>query len=73
MSTIVNITNIFAIGFRCNTDHFLSNFLKIRKYSSPFSYMVIDIQTALHFIDAKFLNYTNRDFILPGKNTYKFN
>jgi hypothetical protein len=73
MSTIINITNIFAIGFRCNTDEFLNFFLKIRKYSSPFSYMVIDIRTALNFIDNNFLNYTNKDFILPGKNTYKFN
>ncbi len=30
-------------------------FLKIRKYSSPFSYMVIDIRTALNFIDNNFL------------------
>ena len=68
-----NINNIFAIGFRCNTDDFLSKFLKIRRYSSPFSYMVIDIKTALNFIDNNFLNYTNKDFILFGKNTYKFN
>jgi hypothetical protein len=70
---IININNIFSIGFRCNTDEFLSNFLKIRRYSSPFSYMVIDIKTALNFIDNKFLNYTNKDFSFPGKNTYKFN
>jgi len=73
MSNIININNVFAIGFRCNTDEFLSRFLKIRRYSSPFSYMVIDIKTALNFIDNNFLNYTNKDFILPGKNTYKFN
>ena len=73
MSNIININYIFAIGFRCNTDEFLSTFLKIRRYSSPFSYMVIDIKTALNFIDNNFLNYTNKDFILPGKNTYKFN
>ncbi len=70
---IYNIYNIFAIGFRCNTDEFLSSFLKIRRYSSPFSYMVIDIKTALNFIDNNFLNYTNKDFILSGKNSYKFN
>lgn len=73
MSNIIYINNIFAIGFRCNTDNFLSSFLKIRRYSSPFSYMVIDIKTALNFIDNRFLNFTNKDFILPGKNTYKFN
>jgi hypothetical protein len=73
MSNIININNIFAIGFRCNTDEFLITYLKIRKYSSPFSHMVIDIKTALAFIDNKFENYTNKDFIEPGKNTYKFN
>ena len=35
--------------------------------------MVIDIKTALNFIDNNFLNYTNKYFILPGNNTYKFN
>lgn len=73
MSNIVNINNIFSIGFRCNSDEFLSIFLKIRKYSSPFSYMVIDIKTVLNFIQNKFENYTNNDFIEPGKDTYKFN
>lgn len=73
MPNIINITNIFSIGFRCNVDEFLTDFLKIRKYSSPFSYMVIDLQTALNFIENKFENYTNMEFIEPGKNTYKFN
>ena len=73
MSNIVNINNIFSIGFMCNSDEFLANFLKIRKYSSPFSYMVIDIKTALNFIKDNFKNYTNIKFINPGKNTYKFN
>jgi len=73
MSNIININNIFSIGCRCTTDEFLIKFLKIRKYSSPFSYMVIDIQTALNFIQNNFENYTNKDFIVPGKNTYKFN
>lgn len=73
MSTIVNINNIFAIGFRCNTDDFLTKYLKIRKYSSPFSYMLIDIKTALNFIQNNFENYTNKNFIEPGKKTYKYN
>ena len=42
---IVNITNIFTIGFRRNFNDFLMNDLKIRKYSSPFFYIVIDIKT----------------------------
>lgn len=70
---MVDINNIFSIGYRCNTDEFLELFLKIRKYSSPFSYMVIDIKTALHFIQTIFLEYTNKDFIEPGKTTYTFN
>ena len=69
----INIRNIFSIGYRCNSDEFLTTFLNIRKYSSPFSYMVIDIKTALDFIDTEFVNYTNKEYILPGKNTYKFN
>jgi len=73
MSKIVDINNIFTIGFRCNADEFLSNYLHIRRYSSPFSYMVIDIKTALNFIENKFENYTNTDFIESGRNTYKFN
>jgi len=48
------INDIFAIGYRCTTDHFLDKYLKIRKYSSPISYMVIDIQTALNFINKDF-------------------
>jgi hypothetical protein len=47
--------------------------LNIRKYASPFSYMVIDINTSLDFIQNNFLNYTNKDFIEPGKNTFTFN
>ncbi len=73
MSKPLDINNIFAIGYRCNTDEFLEKILKIRKYSSPFSYMVIDIKTSLDFIKNNFENYTNKDFINPGKNTYKFN
>ena len=67
----MNINNIFAIGYRCNTDDFLTQYLNIRKYSSPFSYTIIDIKTALSFIDNKFEDYTTN--ITPGKDTYKFN
>jgi len=73
MSNLVDINSIFSLGFRCNADDFLSHILKIRKYSSPFSYMIIDIKTALNFIDDKFVSYTNKDLILPGKSTLKFN
>jgi hypothetical protein len=73
MYNLVNINNIFSLGFRCNNDDFLIQYLNVRKYSSPFSYMVIDIKTALSFIDNKFENYLSKDFLEVGKGTYKFN
>ena len=69
----VDIHNIFSIGFRCNADQFMTDYLNIRKYSSPFSYMIIDIKTAFEFIDNNFLNYTNKECLLPGKNTLTLN
>jgi hypothetical protein len=69
----MDINNIFAIGYKCATDEFIKLFLKIRKYSSPFSYMVIDINTALDFIKNGFENYTSNDYIKPGSYNYKFN
>ena len=62
------INNVFSIGYRCNADELLEA-LNIRKYSSPFSFMVIDVKTALKFISTKFENYTNPEFIEPGNNT----
>lgn len=67
------IDSVFSIGFRCNTDDFLADYLNIRKYSSPFSHMVIDIKMALNFISTNFKNYIDKEYILPGNNTYKFN
>jgi hypothetical protein len=72
MSNIVNINNIFSIGFRCNADDFLNLFLKIRKYSSPFSYMVIDIKTALNFIQNNFENYTFNKQNWSCNNIHKY-
>jgi hypothetical protein len=62
------INNVFTIGYRCNADELLEA-LNIRKYSSPFSFMVIDVKTALKFISTNFENYTNPEFIEPGNNT----
>lgn len=73
MTTRIPVHNVFSIGFRCNSDEFLSKYLAIRKYSSPFSYMVIDIKTSLTFMEHRFENYTNRDYIKPGINTVTFN
>ena len=63
------------IGFRCNTDSFLIDYLNIRKYSSPFSYMVIDIQTALEFINNNFLDFINLNNIdrIPLPHDYTWN
>jgi hypothetical protein len=69
----MEIHNVFGLGYRCYTDRFLDKFLNIRKYSSPFSYMVIDLELALKFIDEDFKNYTNKEFIINGNNTFKFN
>jgi len=70
---IINIDNIFSIGYRCNSCEFLEKYLNIRKYSSPFSYVVIDINTALNFIDTKFETYVDMKYIRPGNKKYKFN
>lgn len=70
------ITSIFAIGYRCNTDQFMDQYLKVRKYSSPFSYMIIDIDTSLHFIKNKFAKYTDLSSLLHvpvDKHNYTFN
>jgi hypothetical protein len=67
------IQNVFSIGYRCNSCDFLRDYLKIRKYSSPFSYMVIDIQSALYFIDTKFKNFIDMESVLPGIDTLFFN
>ena len=39
----VSINNCFSIGYRCVTDDFMKG-LNIYKYSSPFSYMVCDLE-----------------------------
>ena len=65
------INNIFSIGYRCNTDIFIDKYLKIRKYSSPFSYMVIDLDTSLFFIDNNFNNFITIDYLMSGGTTMK--
>lgn len=68
----MNITNVFSIGYRCNTDDFLK-IMDIRKCSSPFSYMVIDVRTALNFIDDEFKNFLNDDQINHCNSTFLYN
>lgn len=65
---MINITNIYSIGYRCNNDDFLKS-NNLRKYSSPFSYMLIDYKSALNFIDNSFNNYF--DYIIIESNKIK--
>jgi hypothetical protein len=75
MSDKTLIKNVFSLGYRCNSDKFLNENLKVRKYASPFSHLIIDIESALNFIDTDFKDFLNKDcirsdiksFILDGK------
>lgn len=44
------------MGYQCTTDHFLLKF-GLRKQSSPFSYMIIDIQSASKIVDSNFKTF----------------
>jgi len=58
------IKDIFSIGYSCENDYFLKD-INMRQYSSPFSYMIIDIETAIHFINTEFKGYL--DVITPSR------
>lgn len=51
--------NIITIGRRCTTDSFLEKY-KIRKFSGPFSYLIIDFESALIEINNNFCNYLKK-------------
>lgn len=63
--------NIFTIGFRCNVDEFLKDYLHMRQWSSPFSYMVIDFDSCINFINNNFEGFI--DNIETGNSTNTFN
>lgn len=67
MSILIN--HCFSIGYRCNTDDFMKS-IGIRKYSSPFSYMVCDLKTSLDFIESKFKDFTN--VIVKKNNNHNY-
>jgi hypothetical protein len=70
--TPLQIRSVFDIGYKCESSDFLEA-LKIRKYSSPFSYMVIDMHTALDFIDNRFKYYVDPEYLTNVCGTcYKF-
>ena len=50
------INKIISIGYRCSTDSFLSKF-NLRFYSGPFSYLIVDFQTAITELSNDFSNY----------------
>jgi hypothetical protein len=64
MKPIINF--MFSIGYRCYSQYFLDNF-KLRKMSSPFDCIFIDIETSLKIINNNFDNYLH-DIILFNKN-----
>lgn len=68
----IHITNCFGIGYRCVTDKFMKG-LNIRKYSSPFSYMICDLETSIEFIINNFEDYLNVTLILDDKFKYNNN
>lgn len=51
------IHSVFAIGSYCDADFLLAD-MYIRGYSSPFSWMFIDLETALQFIQTGFKGFT---------------
>jgi hypothetical protein len=51
------IHSVFAIGSYCDADFLLAD-MYIRGYSSPFSWMFIDLKTALEFIQTGFEGFT---------------
>jgi len=50
------IHSVFAIGSYCDADFLLGD-MYIRGYSSPFSWMFIDLETALQFIQTGFKGF----------------
>lgn len=65
----ININNVFSIGYRCITDDFLVK-INIRKYSSPFSYMVIDYKTVFNFIYTNFNKFLDAKYIQNNNKFY---
>ena len=77
------ITDIYSIGYRCNTDDLMKK-LNIRHYSSPFSYMVIDYKSVFKFIYNNFKDFfdiiylnnkekNNKIYELSNQKFYNYN
>ena len=60
------INFIFSIGYRCYSVDFINNY-NLRKFSGPFDYLFIDLESALKIINNKFSDFLN-DIIIFNKN-----
>ncbi len=58
---------IFGLGYRCYSVDFL-NLYKLRKMSSPFDYLYIDLETAFKVIHNRFDDYLH-DIVLFNRST----
>jgi hypothetical protein len=67
---MIEINNIFSIGYRCNSVQFLRRF-DMSKFSGPFDWMYIDLESALININNKFESYLN-DIVIINKSENKF-
>ena len=68
MSICINYC--FSIGYRCTADEFMEK-IKIRNCSGPFSYMVCDLESSLHFIENNFDTFT--DVVSKPHHGFKWN
>lgn len=68
---MIRINSCYGIGYKCTTDDFMIG-LNIRKQSSPFSYMVCDLETSLNFINNEFNDFLNV-ISKPAEHNFHFN
>ena len=61
------IHSVFTIGRYCSADFLLAD-MYIRGYSSPFSWMFVDLETALHLIQTSFEGFT--DAVRPNDGSF---
>jgi hypothetical protein len=63
------INYVFSVGYRCNSVQFLRRF-EVSKFSGPFDWMYIDLETSLMNIHNRFEFYLN-DIVILNKNENK--
>jgi hypothetical protein len=69
MKELKEINVIFTIGYRCYSTDFLIKY-ELRKFSSPFDYLIIDFETSLKNINNHFNDFLN-DIIFIHYNENK--